>query len=170
MRAVFSSQLCQLLTTRPSLENRTKHNKKKGSHEAFCRQYTSLKRTCSNFRSCYRSNTGLGGWAKDKSSRQHPLLPGSIHCCPFVLQKECRDSSIGAERARARASPNFPSLSVSARARARASCSRESLLVPAGPFRINIGYRVSLRLLAETSVAAVRGLRGRVHTRAKIAS
>ena len=40
---------------------------------------------------------------------------------------------------------------------ARALCSRETL-IPAGPFRINIGYRVSLRLLAETSVAAVRGL------------
>ena len=45
------------------------------------------------------------------------------------------------------------SLFRSARA-ARASCFRETL-IPAGPACINIGYRVLLRSLAETSVAAV---------------
>ena len=57
------------------------------------------------------------------------------------------------------------SLFRSARA-ARASCSRETL-IPRAPCS-NICYRVSLRSLAETSVAAGEP-RERVHTRAKIA-
>ena len=53
------------------------------------------------------------------------------------------------------------------RAQARAVCSREPL-ISTGPACINIGYRVSLRLLAETFVAA-GGAYGKECTRTKIA-
>ena len=61
-----------------------------------------------------------------------------------------------------RPSPNITSLDCRAR-RARASCSRESL-ISAGPACSNTCYRVSLRLLAETSVAAEGGLWKGVHS------
>ena len=137
-RALFSSQLCQLLTTRPSLENRNKHYQKKGSLKAFGQSIYITRTSCSNFHSCYRSNTGLGGWAKDKSPRQSPLLP-------ILSSKMNPRALVGVTGPfRGLLAETLP-LSDFARARRRASCCRAHRFL-VGPSANDAGYRDSTAL------------------------
>ena len=113
LRAVFSSQLCQLLTTMPSLENRNKHHQryqKKGSQGVQSSKHNSIDLAATSAVAIVRK-TGLGGWAR---------------------------TNFQGERHPAAAFPSFskrmdgPDTPVLRRAhRARALCSRETL-IPAG--------------------------------------
>ena len=76
LRAVFSSQLCQLLTTMPPLENRNKHHQRyqKKDLRGFPTAI-SIDRSRRNLKQSPSFETGSGGWAKDNHQGDWALSP-----------------------------------------------------------------------------------------------
>ena len=119
--AIFSSQLCQLLTTRPfSREQKQTLPKvsKKGSPKSFLSINIHHSNISPRLPQLLMFNTGLGGWAKDDFPKAAPAANASS------LQNESTENENVRRPSPTRTQPlGSPVLSLSVRAPpARASC------------------------------------------------